>query len=118
MCTACLIFHPTDMTAAERIHAFGSRQFIYPYRFYVLDHDGEGEAQLIISVPKKIFRRAVRRNLVRRRTREAVRHLAAGSPELRKKDILMVYVANEVLEYGKIVECLGQALDKILCAPA
>ena len=29
------------------------------------------------------------------------------------KDILMVYTANEILEYGKIAECLSNALAKV-----
>ena len=89
------------MTKVERLHSEGKKYYSYPYRVTV------------ISVPKKIFKRAVKRNLVRRRTREALRHIKKQCPDFAGKDILMVYTANEILEYGKIAECLSNALGKV-----
>ena len=110
------------MTKVERLHSEGKKYYSYPYRLYVLDNtDGDAD-ETVISVPKKIFKRAVKRNLVRRRTREALRHIKkecpdfAGKkqcPDFAGKDILMVYTANEILEYGKIAECLSNALGKV-----
>ena len=113
------------MTKVERLHSEGKKYYSYPYRLYVLDNtDGDAD-ETVISVPKKIFKRAVKRNLVRRRTREALRHIKKECPEealrhIKKecpdfagKDILMVYTANEILEYGKIAECLSNALAKV-----
>ena len=95
------------MTRVERLHAHGKKYYSYPYRLYVLDNtDGDAD-ETVISVPKKIFKRAVKRNLVRRRTREALRHIKKECPDFAGKDILMVYTANEILEYVK----------KILIAP-
>ena len=101
------------MTGAERLHAEGRKLFAYPFRLYVLDCAEGSTEQVIISVPKKLFKRAVRRNLIRRRTREALRHVRAEFGDAAGKDILMVYVANEILEYGKIVEGVRDALAKI-----
>ena len=106
------------MTVVERIHASGKRLYSHPYRLYVLDHEGEGAVQTVISVPKKIFKRAVRRNLVRRRIREALRLLKTEFPEMGTKDMLIVYVSTEILEYGKIVDGLRNALGKILKDPS
>lgn len=101
------------MTRVERLHAEGKKIYSYPYRLYVLDSpDGKAE-DAVISVPKKLFKRAVRRNLIRRRTREALRHLRTGFPEVSGKDILIVYTSTAVLDYGKIVEGLRNALEKI-----
>ena len=87
------------MTKVERLHTEGKKYYSYPYRLYVLDNtDGDAD-ETVISVPKKIFKRAVKRNLVRRRTREALRHIKKECPDFAGKDILMVYTANEILEY-------------------
>ena len=69
------------MTKVERLHSEGKKYYSYPYRLYVLDNtDGDADVT-VISVPKKIFKRAVKRNLVRRRTREALRHIKKQNME-------------------------------------
>ena len=97
-------------------HQIDMLDLIYDHfdEFRLLLDCAEGSTeQVIISVPKKLFKRAVRRNLIRRRTREALRHVRAEYADAAGKDILMVYVANEILEYGKIVEGVRDALAKI-----
>ena len=37
-------------------------------------HEGEPAAQILVSVPKRCFKRAVKRNRVKRQVREAYRH--------------------------------------------
>lgn len=101
------------MKLAEKIHTEGARLYVYPFRLYVLGC-GEGEQErVIISVPKKLFKRAVRRNLIRRRTREAFRHIRGNYPGVSGKHIMLVYVANVILDYGAISDGLGSALGKI-----
>ena len=49
------------MTKVERLHSEGKKYYSYPYRLYVLDNtDGDAD-ETVISVPKKIFKRAVKR---------------------------------------------------------
>ena len=101
------------MTLAETIHSEGTKLYSYPYRIYILDcREGEVE-KIIISVPKKLFKRAVRRNRIRRRIREAFRHIRADYPAVAGKHIMLVYTANTVLDYGTVSEGLGTALGKI-----
>ncbi|HIZ87480.1 MAG TPA: ribonuclease P protein component [Candidatus Coprenecus pullistercoris] len=101
------------MTRTERIHSEGRKIHSYPYRLYVLDN-GEGEEDcVVISVPKKLFKRAVRRNLIRRRTREALRHCRADFPEISGKGMILVYIADKVLDYGQITDGLRNLLAKI-----
>ncbi|HIZ85392.1 MAG TPA: ribonuclease P protein component [Candidatus Coprenecus stercoravium] len=101
------------MTRTERIHSQGSRINAYPYRLYVLDNAEGEDGCVVISVPKKLFKRAVKRNLIRRRTREALRHSRADYPSMENKGIIMVYIADKVLDYGQITEGLRSALAKI-----
>ena len=42
-----------------------------------------------------------------------LRHIKKECPDFAGKDILMVYTANEILEYGKIAESLSNALAKV-----
>ena len=57
-------------------------------------------SRIVVSVPKRLFKRAVKRNLLKRRIREAYRHQKGliSAPV----DILFVYSAPEVLPYEVI----------------
>lgn len=70
------------------------------------ENDAAAEAaalpsRLMISVPKKLFKRAVKRNLLKRRIRESYRRLKGeinGGPY----DILLIYSTKEIMDYGRI----------------
>ena len=68
------------------------------------------ESRIVVSVPKRLFKRAVKRNLLKRRIREAYRrqkgHLSASY------DILFIYSAPEVLPY----EVIYADMTEVLCA--
>jgi len=71
---------------------------------------GGGEvSRMMVSVPKRTFRRAVKRNLVKRRIREAYRLQKdlLGAPV----DIQFIYIAREVLPFGTIFHAVGQCLS-------
>ena len=61
----------------ERLFAGGNKSFpAFPMRvvYMSLDAEEEGaEVSILVSVPKKRFKRAVKRNLVKRQVREAYR---------------------------------------------
>ncbi|MBQ7272477.1 MAG: ribonuclease P protein component [Bacteroidales bacterium] len=59
-----------------------------------------GVSRIVVSVPKRLFKRAVKRNLLKRRIREAYRHQKdlVSAPV----DILFIYTAPEVLPYEVI----------------
>ena len=63
-------------------------------------HAGAGVSRIVVSVPKRLFKRAVKRNLLKRRIREAYRHQKnlLSAPV----DILFIYTAPEVLPYEVI----------------
>lgn len=67
--------------------------------------------KIMVSVPKRLFKQAVRRNLLKRRLREAYRvrkHMARGI------DILFLYNINEILsqeELEKQVEDILHGLE-------
>lgn len=57
-------------------------------------------SRIVVSVPKRLFKRAVKRNLLKRRIREAYRRQKGliSAPA----DILFIYTAPEVLPYEVI----------------
>ena len=70
------------------------------------------KSRIMVSVPKKLFRRAVKRNLLKRRIREAyrVQKSLIGPIGL---DILFVYVSKAVLPFETIYADMTAALTAI-----
>lgn len=78
----------------------------------VILSDSEGSiSRIVVSVPKRLFKRAVKRNLLKRRIRESFRRqkgLLTGS-----FDILFIYSSPEVLPYEVIFADMGALLDAV-----
>ncbi len=81
----------------------------YPFRV----HFRPGDGQVAIAVPKRNFKRAVKRNLVRRRIREAYSLNGRAYPEAGRFDLLIVYVAKQIEEYKVIESNVAAILKKI-----
>lgn len=79
-------------------------------RFAVLPSPS-GMSRILVSVPKRNFKRAVKRNLLKRRIREAYRLNKAllSTPT----DILFIYTEREVLPFREIEQSLCSALCSI-----
>lgn len=66
-------------------------------------------SRILLSVPKKNFKRAVKRNLLKRRIRESYRlqkALLSGN-----FDIMFSYTPKEVLPFEEIRSAVGRALE-------
>ncbi len=87
----------------------GSTLVNFPFRV----HFRKGEGEIAISVPKRSFKRAVKRNLIRRRIREAYRLHLASCPGAAKYDMLIIYLAKEIEEYKVIESNVAAILEKI-----
>lgn len=79
--------------------------------------ENRGLNRIMVSVPKKLFKRAVKRNLLKRRMREAYRlqkHCLDGLGI----DMMFVYNTKEVIPYADIHETMGRILEKVCKAAA
>lgn len=104
------------------LFAAGKSGFCYPFR-YVWRVDEREEAtpgvKMLISVPKKHFKRAVKRNLLKRRTREAYRlnkiRLTAPSAQAgRSIQLALVYSSKEVHDFKTIENGVKRILGEIV----
>ena len=81
-------------------------------RFCYRKGTGSGLNRIMVSVPKQNFKRAVRRNLLKRRIRESYRkqtHAIDGTGT----DILFIYSGREIMSYSDIFASIGAAIQKI-----
>lgn len=87
------------------------------FRFCSREGNGSEHSRIMVSVPKKMFRRAVKRNLMKRRIREAYRHqksLLEGT----SADILFIYNSREPLPYAEVFTQIGNILRRIAAKSA
>lgn len=95
----------------------GAVLFRYPIKAYYLDRETPEFSRMMVSVPKRNFKRAVQRNLLKRRIREAWR-LNTGLLGERRVDILFVYLGREIEPYDRIEATLTGILRFLAAHPA
>jgi ribonuclease P protein component len=100
----------------------GNSAFKYPYKlFYKIIPATEKSVSPVlfsVSVPKKKIKKAVKRNLIKRRTREAYRlnkYILIDKVPLNKQIILMfVYVGKKPEPYQLVQDSVKQLLGVIV----
>lgn len=95
----------------------GETFFHYPFKVVYQNISIEGEGTqvpnaIMVSVPKRNFKRAVKRNLLKRRIRESYRlnKEILAAPEGCRTNILFVYVSKEIKEFSYIEEKVKEIL--------
>ena len=77
----------------------GSSFYFHPFKVLYLPHPDSGSTttQVLFSVPKRQFKRAVDRNTIKRRLREAYRLNKSGLHDPEKWLIAYIYTAKTIL---------------------
>jgi len=108
--------------AIEKLFSGGSKSFsLFPLRVVFMlteKKEGAAEVSLLISVPKKRFKRAVKRNRVKRQIREAYRknkHSLLNMLEEKEQNLMIavIYLSNELISSAEVEEKLNSLLVRI-----
>jgi ribonuclease P protein component len=101
----------------------GSSFSLYPFRIIYLtsEQPHNQPLQMLCSVPKRNFKRAVDRNLIKRRCKEAYRlnkdilqSTNSGTDFiLYVKEMAIIYTAKEIIPYNFIEKKLSLALQRL-----
>ena len=95
----------TGKKKIEELFKTGSSFYLNDFQIRHLKSSNAGPHQILISVPKRNFKRAVDRNLLKRRIREAYR--------LNKQLIGFVYLSKEILTFDNIQDQLIKCLKRL-----
>ncbi|MBT8231011.1 MAG: ribonuclease P protein component [Saprospiraceae bacterium] len=105
-----------------RLFTEGKSQFKFPFKlFYIIEpiqNDADWPLLFSVSIPKKKIKLAVKRNLLKRRTREAYRINKLPLDKLLKEkrykvSLMFVYLENDVKEYSDIEKSIIKHIDEI-----
>ncbi len=96
--------------------------YFFPFRVLYLPHEPEppsGWPAIVITVPKRTFKRAVDRNLIRRRVREAYRlnkmsltSNDTGPDQSPPAYIAFLYTAKQIISFEEIEKGMKLAIKK------
>ena len=100
-------------TAISTLLAKGHHGKVPGLRYCFNPDSGAEDNRIMVSVPTKMFKRAVKRNLLKRRIRESWRRQKHNLDGLNGYDILFTYSLKEILSYEEIYEAVGKVVEKV-----
>lgn len=106
-----------SLGAVRRLFESGESGFIFPFRYvWFAEPDTERSVEVLFSVPKKFHKRANKRNLVRRRTKEAYRlqkQILTDAETPLNLDLALIYSSKETLSAKTIAHAVRRILESV-----
>ena len=108
----------TSRKVIESLFASGRSFVKYPFRivFLPLENGLDAPVKVLVSVSKKRFKRANKRNLLKRRIREAYRlnkNIIYGVKENISIAVAFVYLPQEIMEFNEIEKGMKKSLENL-----
>ena len=98
-------------SAVSRLLAGGRYGYSGAVKYCWLHPNGEPFPRVMVSVSKRLFKRAVKRNLLKRRLREEYRIRKALLPA--GTDVMLIYNSKEILDCTQLGPMVEKALRDI-----
>ncbi|MBO4574053.1 MAG: ribonuclease P protein component [Bacteroidales bacterium] len=109
-------------TAIQSLFEEGKGFSLYPFRVVVHLYDAENQEdaipRILVSVSKKRFHHAVKRNRVKRLIREGWRKnkqqlLALCQSQNKTLDVAFVYTATIILKYNEVEDKIKEVVERL-----
>lgn len=114
--SARLCFDKSDRLCSVRriseIFRTGTVLFNHPLKALYLPNDTQF-SRVVISVPKRLFKRAVKRNRIKRQIREILRRAHFRDFSRNGVDISLLFIGKELPDYNLLKEKIKDVLEKI-----
>lgn len=101
----------------DQLFAQGQSFIAFPLRvvFLLVEEEDLPPVSIMVSVPKKRFKRAVKRNLIKRQVREAYRvrkyDLIDTLPANKKLLVAFLYVDKEIHTFPQMEKAMNKAIN-------
>ena len=112
--------HLTNEKTIAELFKSGKVEFLYPFKVMVLFKEGFGSVlpKVLFTVPKKNFKKAVDRNLIRRRAKEIYRlhkNVFLSVPPGKKIPACLgiIYIAKEKVSYSVMEKKFILVLERL-----
>ena len=109
----------SSLTALRRLFTDGRSGFVYPFRYTIFTEKSTSPTvEVLFSVPKRFHKRANKRNLLRRRTKEAYRlnkgqMWSTATEQGIAVDMALVYSSKEILPYKTIENAVRRIMAEV-----
>ena len=102
----------SSRTAISTLLAEGKWGTLQPVRYCFRPSNGSEVNRILVSVPKKHFKRAVKRNLLKRRLRECYR-TQKDLLSVKGVDVMFVYDSRDIVAFDFLKDLMSHILKEI-----
>lgn len=102
----------------ERLYSHGKSFYSYPFKIYLQETlEGSAPVKILITVPKRMYKRAVDRNKIKRLIREAYRknkNVLIEALNQKPLHVMFIYTSKTIEPYCIVEQKLLSAMKKII----